>query len=74
MLRRLRTWLLARFGRPVRCEVCGDVLFRGFSVIWRGKLKLLGAEPALVRADWDKMNRMTFRHVESDHCRARAPR
>jgi GT2 family glycosyltransferase len=68
LLRSARTEMLANLGRPIRCEVCGQVLFRGFPVIWRGKLKFLGAEAALVRADWDKMNRMTFRHVQSDRC------
>jgi hypothetical protein len=36
--------------------------------IWRGRLKLLGAESAWVRVDWDKMNRMTFRHAAIDRC------
>ena len=67
-LRRIRTRILARTGRPVRCEVCGEVLFRGYAMIWRGRLKLLGSESSLIRADWDKMNRLTFRHVESDRC------
>jgi len=68
-LRRLRTKLMLILGRPVHCEVCGEVLFRGLPFIWHGRLKLLGAESALVRCDWDKMNRMTFRHVEADRCR-----
>jgi hypothetical protein len=67
-LRGVRTQLLASTGRPIRCEVCGQVLFRGFAFIWRGRLKLLGAESTLVRSDWDKMNRLTFRHVETDKC------
>jgi GT2 family glycosyltransferase len=68
-LRGIRTWSVAKLGQPVRCEVCGDVLFRGFGFVWRGRLKLVGAESAMVRADWDKMNRLTFRHVEADKCR-----
>jgi glycosyltransferase involved in cell wall biosynthesis len=68
-LREARTKLLASVGRPIRCEVCGEVLFRCFPLVWRGRVKLLGAEAALVRADWDKMNRMTFRHVERDRCK-----
>jgi len=67
-LREARTKLIKRVGRPLRCEVCGQVLFRGLPFIWRGRLKLLGAEGARVRADWDKKNRMTFRHVERDRC------
>lgn len=69
-LRQARTRTIATIGRPVRCEVCGAVLFRGLPFIWRGRLKLLGAESLPVRVDWDKMNRMTFRHVELDQCQA----
>ncbi len=67
-LRAIRTRVVRRAGRPIRCEVCGEVLFRGCAFIWGGRLTVLGAENALVRADWDKMNRLTFRHVESNHC------
>lgn len=67
-LRRARARLTFALGRPVRCEVCGEVMFRGLPLIWRGRLKLFGAETARVRADWDKMNRMTFRHVDLDCC------
>jgi glycosyltransferase involved in cell wall biosynthesis len=67
-LRRARTTLVERVGRPVRCEDCGAVLFRGLPLVWGGRVKFLGADRALVRADWDKMNRMTFRHVERDLC------
>jgi glycosyltransferase involved in cell wall biosynthesis len=70
-LRRARTRVMQVVGRPVECEVCGEVLFRGLPFVWRGRVKLLGAESALVRVDWDKMNRMTFRHVEMDRCRPR---
>jgi len=73
MLRRARTAGLVRFGRPIRCEACGEVLFRALPVVWRGKLKLLGAEAGIVRADWDKMNRMTFRHVQLDRCPSPRP-
>jgi glycosyltransferase involved in cell wall biosynthesis len=67
-LRQVRTNITETLGRPVRCESCGEVLFRGMPFIWRGRLKLLGAESAWVRADWDKMNRMTFRHAAIDRC------
>ena len=43
-------------------------LFRGLPFVWRGRLQMLGAENVRVRADWDKMNRMAFRHVERDRC------
>jgi glycosyltransferase involved in cell wall biosynthesis len=68
-LRQARTKITRTLGRPVRCESCGQVLFKGLPFIWRGRLKLLGAESAWVRVDWDKMNRMTFRHAEIDRCR-----
>lgn len=67
-LRQVRTNITETLGRPVRCESCGEVLFNGMPFIWRGRLKLLGAESAWVRVDWDKMNRMTFRHAEIDRC------
>jgi hypothetical protein len=63
----LKTRLLAR-ARPIRCEVCGEVLFRGLPVPWRGGVKLFGAEYALVRVDWSSMNELVFRHVETDQC------
>ncbi len=67
-LRDVRTRLTDALGRPVRCEVCGEVLFRGVPVVWRGRLKIFGAESEAVRADWDKMNRMVFRHLDVDRC------
>jgi GT2 family glycosyltransferase len=67
-LRRVRSRVVEKLGRPVHCEVCGQVLFRGLPFVSRGRLKILGAERVLVRADWDKMNRMTFRHVERHRC------
>lgn len=70
-LRDVRTRLTVALGRPVRCEVCGQVLFRGVPVIWRGRLKIFGAESEAVRADWDKMNRMVFRHLDVERCTRR---
>ncbi len=67
-LRGLRRRAIARLGRPVRCEVCEEELFRGVPLVWGGRLNFFGAEQTLVRVDWDKMNRMTFRHVERDRC------
>jgi GT2 family glycosyltransferase len=67
-LRQARARIIEKVGRPVRCEVCGRVLFRGLPFVWGGRLKVLGADRVLVRVDWDKMNRMTFRHVERDRC------
>lgn len=69
-VRTFRSRAIARLGRPVRCEICGEELFRGVPLVWRGRLKVLGSEQSLVRADWDKMNRMTFSHVQRDRCGA----
>ncbi len=70
---RLRSGLvssaLAVLGRPVRCELCGRVLFKGLPFVWHGGLKLFGAERAFVRADWDTQNRLVFQHVEAERCR-----
>jgi hypothetical protein len=70
MAERLKRRVLA-LAPPVRCERCGEVLFRGVAVPWRGGLKVFGAEHALVRADWASMNVLVFRHVETEHCRER---
>ena len=67
-LRDLRSRMTDAVGRPVRCEECGEILFRGIPFIWRGRLKILGAESEAVRVDWDKMNRMVFRHVDVYRC------
>jgi hypothetical protein len=70
MRERVKRLLIARAPR-VRCEECGGVLFRGIAVPWRGGLKVIGAEHALVRADWSSMNHLVFRHVERERCRSR---
>jgi hypothetical protein len=62
--------VLTVFGRPVRCERCGATLFRAIPLVARGRLKLSGAEYALVRVDFDSMNHLVFSHVESGSCRA----
>jgi hypothetical protein len=64
---RLKAFVYAR-ARPIRCEACGRELFRGVAIPWRGGLKLLGAEHALVRVDFSTMNELRFRHVETEHC------
>jgi hypothetical protein len=65
--------ILAVLGRRVRCELCGEVLFTAVPVVGRGRVKLLGAERALVRVDFDSMNRLAFRHVQADRCPAQRP-
>lgn len=73
MSRRVGRRLLRLVGRPVRCERCGDVLFRGRPVIVGGHLWLLGAEQAVVRVDWRSRRALAFRHVDLDRCRRPPP-
>ena len=68
MRERAKRLLLGVLGRPVHCERCGAPLFRGLPIVTRGGVKLLGAERALVRVDFDSMNRLVFAHVEADRC------
>jgi len=68
-VKRAVTAVVAVTGRPLQCEMCGKQLFRSYPFVWRGRLKLRGAEVAEVRADWDKNDRLTFRHVEAEKCR-----
>ncbi len=68
MRRRLKAILLALVGRPLRCEHCGEVLCRVVPIVRGGRLKLVGAEFALVRVDFDSMNHLVFSHVEAGHC------
>lgn len=70
MLKRWARRMVLLGGRPVRCELCGEVLFTGRPIIWRGRVKVLGAEQALVRADFASMNELAFRHVDVDACPA----
>ena len=66
--------VLGVFGRPVRCERCGAALFRAIPFVSRGRLKVSGAEHALVYVDFDSMNHLVFRHAEAASCRPAAHR
>ena len=71
--RRLLKSLILLTGRDIRCEVCHHRLFRGHALVRHGGVKLLGAEYALVRVDFDSMNQLVFRHAAPGECQA-APR
>lgn len=62
--------ILAVLGRPVRCEECGEPLFTGLPILWRGEVRLIGAERARVRVDFASMNRLVFAHALPDECPA----
>lgn len=68
--RRLKRALLRVAGRPVRCELCGEPLFRALPVATGGRIKVQGAEHALVRVEFASMNHLVFRHLEADRCPA----
>jgi hypothetical protein len=57
-------------GRSITCELCGQPLFRTSPFVRRGRIKLLGADEALVRVDFDSANVLVFRHVQADRCPA----
>jgi hypothetical protein len=68
--RSLRQPLLRVLGRNVNCELCGEPLFRTSPFVRRGRVKLSGADEALVSVDFDSANELVFRHVEADRCPA----
>jgi len=57
-------------GRSVTCELCVQPLFRTSPFVRRGRVKLPGADEALVRVDFDSANALVFRHVQADRCPA----
>jgi len=65
--------ILGVFGRPVRCERCGEALFRAIPFVSHGRLKVSGAEYTLVHVDFDSMNHLVFRHAEAASCRVPGP-
>lgn len=71
--RRLKRMVVARVGRPLRCERCGEVLCLVLPIVRGGRVKLEGLEWALVRVDFDSMNHLVFSHVEAGRCPALRP-
>lgn len=72
VLQTVRRWVfrgLERRGPAVRCTRCGRPLFRGIAMVSRGQVKLIGADTALVRVDFDTTSRLGFRHVDLGACR-----
>jgi hypothetical protein len=65
--------ILGICGRRLRCELCDEVLVTAAPIIWRGELKLIGAERMLIAVDFASMNRLTFRHAEAGACPAQRP-
>ena len=36
--------------------------------VWRGRVKLWGAEATLVQVDFESMNTLVFSHIEAHRC------
>jgi hypothetical protein len=52
----------------VRCERCGAPLFRAVPVLRGGRLRLHGAERAVVRVRFTSRSTLAFRHEAVDAC------
>ena len=61
---------LSVFGRRLRCELCDEVLVTAAPIIWKGQVKLIGAEGSFIAVDFASMNRLAFRHAEAGACAA----
>jgi hypothetical protein len=60
--------LVRLLGRPVRCAACGGELFRGFPVVWRGELWLIGTYGHEVATAFTSSETIEFRHAQLDEC------
>jgi hypothetical protein len=61
-------WLLRVVGRPLRCAECGRVLFVGLPLVWRGRVRIVGARESHVRVSFTAKDTLELRHVELDQC------
>ena len=59
---------LLRLAPTIRCERCGRPLFKALPVIRDGRLRLYGAERAIVRVAFSSRNTLVFRHEALDAC------
>ncbi len=59
---------LVRLAPAVRCERCGEPLFRAIPVLTGGRLRLYGAEQAIVRVTFSSRRTLAFRHEALDAC------
>jgi hypothetical protein len=60
--------LLRVLGRDLKCSACGRTLFRGLPIVFRGRVRIIGAEEHNVRIAWSSKNDLELRHLELDHC------
>jgi hypothetical protein len=69
----LKRAIIAVAGRPLRCELCGEVLTTAAPIVIGGRLLVVGLERELVAVDFATRNRLVFRHARAGACRARRP-
>ncbi len=67
---RMRRAFLRVFGRPISCATCGRTLFYGIAVVWRGRVRLIGAadDPHDIRVEFVTRDALEMRHVALDEC------
>jgi hypothetical protein len=71
--RALKRAFIAVAGRPLRCELCDEVLTTAAPIVFRGRLLLVGLEREFVAVDFTTRNRLVFRHARAGACGARRP-
>ena len=71
--RALKRAIIAVVARPLRCELCDEVLTNAAPIVSRGQLLLVGLDRELVAVDFTAQNRLVFRHARAGACRARRP-
>ena len=59
---------LLRRAPVIRCTRCGKPLFRAIPVVADGRVRLYGAETAVVRVEWTSRHTLAFRHEALDAC------
>jgi hypothetical protein len=62
--------LLFTLGRPLVCADCGRRLFVGLPIVWRGRVKVIGASEYNVRIAFRDKTSLELRHMELDSCPA----
>ncbi|MEA2399061.1 MAG: hypothetical protein QOK25_2617 [Thermoleophilaceae bacterium] len=64
-------WAFLRLvGRQLICAECGRRLLVAFPVVWRGRVRVIGAREYNVRVSFRDKTSLEFRHMELDQCPA----
>jgi hypothetical protein len=62
--------LLRVVGRRLVCASCGRPLFRALPIVWRGRVRVIGASEHNVHVSFRDKTALEFRHMELDRCPA----